>query len=257
MSAALSLLDEREVLIFDLDGTLVDSGPEIRATLDLALRDCGIAGVNEGDWVNLHSPLVNIVQDALTQRRVCATQVPAVLSAYGRRLARSGFELSAPYAGVQDFLSDRLRRGHRLAVCTNKGYAEAVRMLAHFGLLDFFHGVVGADSARAAKPDAAPLELLLQRLSAQPAQAVLVGDTHVDGQCAQNAGVAFLWHRLGYGDPALTADLAWADFDYWRALLPSRASGETQFRTANSVVMSSADHQGNGSSAEVGVPLIS
>jgi len=226
VSAALGLLDEREVLVFDLDGTLVDSGPEIRATLDLALRDCGIAGVNEDGWVNLHSPLVHIVQDALAQRHASAMHLPAVLAAYGRRLAGSGFELSVPYAGVQDFLSDRVRRGHRLAVCTNKGHAEALRMLAHFGLLDFFHGVVGADSARAAKPDAAPLELVLQRLDAQPAQAVLVGDTHVDGECARNAGVAFLWHRSGYGDPALTAAFALAAFDSWLTLLLGNAATE-------------------------------
>ena len=224
MSEALTLLDEREVLVFDLDGTLVDSGPDLRATLDLALRDCGIAGVNDGDWVNLHSPLAHIVQDALEQRQVSAMQVPAVIAAYRRRLALSDYELSAPYAGVQDFLSDRRRRGHRLAVCTNKVYDEAVRMLEHFGMLDFFARVVGADSARAAKPDAAPLELVLQGLDAQAGQAVLVGDTHVDGECARNAGVAFLWHRSGYGDPALTAAFAAAAFDSWPTLLLGQAA---------------------------------
>ncbi len=74
MRHALRILAEREVLVFDLDGTLVDSGPDIRGTLDLALRDCGIAGVAEDDWVNLHSPLADIVRDALARRQASAAQ---------------------------------------------------------------------------------------------------------------------------------------------------------------------------------------
>lgn len=218
MTHAWRILAEREVLVFDLDGTLVDSGPEIRATLDLALRDCGITGVAAQDTVNLHGPLVEIVQDALAQRQACAAQASAVITAYRRRLALSRHAQTIPYAGVQDFLSDCLRRGHRLAVCTNKGYADALLMLEHFGLRDFFHGVVGSDSAHAPKPDAAPLELLLARLQVTPAQAVLVGDTHVDAQCARNAGVDFVWHRPGYGDPVRTAALAAAAFDSWQDL---------------------------------------
>lgn len=221
MRHALRILAEREVLVFDLDGTLVDSGPDIRGTLDLALRDCGIAGVAEDDWVNLHSPLADIVRDALARHQASAAHSEAVLMAYRQRLARSRYERSIPYAGVKDFLSDCQRRGHRLAVCTNKAHAEALNMLVHFGLHDFFHGVVGADCARLPKPDAAPLELLLERLQAQPAQAVLVGDTHVDALCARNAGVDFVWHRPGYGDPALIAALASAAFDSWQELLAS------------------------------------
>lgn len=215
----LRILAEREVLVFDLDGTLIDSGPDIRGTLDLALRDCGIAGVAENDWVNLHSPLADIVQDALARRQVSLAHSDAVLTAYRQWLARSRYERSIPYAGVKDFLSDRQRSGHRLAVCTNKAYADAIKMLVHFGLHDFFFEVVGSDCARSPKPDAAPLELLLERLQAQPAQAVLVGDTHVDAQCARNAGVDFIWHRPGYGDPALTEALAAAAFDSWHELL--------------------------------------
>lgn len=217
MSVA-QLMAQHEVLVFDLDGTLVDSGPDIRGTLDLALRDCGIAGVTDDDWVNLHSPLADIVRDALVRREAPVERKDAVIATYRQRLAQSRYEKSNPYAGVKDFLADCQRRGHRLAVCTNKAHGEALKMLAHFGLHEFFSEVVGAECARLPKPDAAPLELLLERLEAFPAQAVLVGDTHVDAQCARNAGVDFVWHRPGYGDPALTAALASAVFDSWEEL---------------------------------------
>lgn len=219
MIDASQFLREREVLVFDLDGTLVDSAPDIRGTLDLALQDCGIAGVKAGDLVDLHSPLADIVHGALAQRGVAASQASGVIAAYRHRLALCNYENSAPYVGVKDYLAERLREGHRLAVCTNKIHAEALRMLGHFGLLGLFSTVVGADSAHSPKPHAAPMELVLQRLDAQPHQAVLVGDTHVDAQCARNAGVGFVWHRPGYGDPQQTAPLAHAAFDSWHGLL--------------------------------------
>lgn len=224
MSGAANLLRERNVLVFDLDGTLVDSAADIRGTLDLALRDCGIVGVGDEDTIDLFSPLPAIVSDALERRRVPVDHRDAVVGAYRSWLSRSSYERSVPYAGVKDFLADRQQRGQRLAVCTNKAHAEALRMLSHFGLLDFFQCVVGSDSAAAPKPDAAPLDMVLRHFQAAPAQAVLVGDTHVDALCARNAGVDFVWHRPGYGDTAHMAGLSVAAFDSWDSLLPGCAA---------------------------------
>lgn len=217
MSAA-RLLTERPVLVFDLDGTLVDSAGDIRATLDLALRDCGIAGVAAGDVVDLHSPLQAIVHDALARRGHTHSQAQAVVEAYRVRLEASAYERSAPYPGVVAFLTRCLERGQRLGVCTNKGHDSALRMLTHFDLLRFFDSVVGGDSAEAAKPDPAPLRRSLRELDASAQAAVLVGDTHVDALCAHNAGVDFIWHSAGYGQPAAAAPEPAGRFDCWREL---------------------------------------
>lgn len=217
MSAA-NVMARRPVLVFDLDGTLVDSAADIRATLDLALRDCGVCGVAADDVVDLHSPLRAIVHDALSQRGHAAELADAVVDAYRRRLAQSGYERSRPYAGVTDVLAQCQQRGQRLGVCTNKSHPEALRMLQFFDLLRYFSSVVGEGSAHAAKPDAAPLMLSLNELGAGARDAVLVGDTHVDALCAFHAGVDFIWHSAGYGRPQAPAPEPLARFGLWQEL---------------------------------------
>lgn len=217
MSAA-RVMREREALVFDLDGTLVDSAGDIRATLDQALRDCGIVGVAANDLVDLHSPLEDIVRDALTRRGQGTQQADAVVAAYRQRLAQSRYERSAPYPGVAAFLAHCVQRGQRLGVCTNKSHGGAIRMLAHFDLLKYFDSVVGSDSAHSPKPAAAPLQLSLRELGTTAPSALLVGDTHVDALCAHHAGVDFVWYSAGYGQPASPAPAPLAAFGSWQGL---------------------------------------
>lgn len=218
MSAA-TLMRQRPVLVFDLDGTLVDSAGDIEQTLSLALADCGLDPCAAAGLVDLHSPLETIVRGVLGGPDAPAGQADAVITAYGRRLARSRYERSAPYPGVAQFLWDAVRRGQRLAVCTNKRHTEALRMLAHFGLMKFFGPVVGADSADHPKPHPAPLDRVLDTLRADAAEAVLIGDTHVDAQCARNAGVDFVWHRRGYGQAQVATLPMAGSFDTFGELL--------------------------------------
>lgn len=224
MSAA-ALMRGRAVLVFDLDGTLVDSAGDLTATLDLALADCGLGGLAGSRLLDLHSPLEEIVRCVLAARGASEAFVVEVVSAYRRRLAQSSYHRSAPYADVPGFLRDCRQRGQRLAVCTNKRHGEALRMLAHFDLLPFFGAVVGADSAAHAKPHPAPLLLALQSLQANPDEAVLVGDTHVDAHCARNGGVDFVWHRRGYGSEQVHGLAMAGSFDAYDELRDEQVSG--------------------------------
>lgn len=208
-----ALVRSYPVLVFDLDGTLIDSAADIGRTLSLALQDCGLEPLDGERSPDLHSPFGEIVGGLLRARGLPSTLAERVMLAYRERLAVSAYPQSEPYPGVMPFLAERLRQGVRMAICTNKRQPEAVRMLGHFGLLDHFGAIVGADSTHAAKPHPAPLQMALAALGARPEQALMIGDTHVDALCARHGGVAFLWHRAGYGGARLMAGEMAASFD--------------------------------------------
>lgn len=90
-------------------------------------------------------------------------------------------------------------------------------MLHHFKLLPFFDSVVGSDSAASPEPAAAPLLMFLRELGTTAQGALLVGDTRVDALCAHHAGVDFVWHSAGYGQPAAPAREPVAVFGCWRS----------------------------------------
>lgn len=198
MNAA-RLMGACRTLVFDLDGTLIDTAADIRATLSLALLDCGLPALVPGEIPpDMYSPLRGIVAAQLESNGQSNTLVSDVVLAYERRFERQPYATAQLYPGVSGYLALRLRGGCRLAVCTNKRHTNAVAILAHFDLLQFFSHVVGSDSAARAKPDPAPLILALELLQADPAEALLVGDSHVDAACAQRSGVGFVWFRPAY-----------------------------------------------------------
>jgi 2-phosphoglycolate phosphatase len=198
MNAA-TLMNACQTLVFDLDGTLIDTAADIRATLSLALLDCGLPVLAPDEIPpDMHSPLRSIVAAQLASNGQDSTLVNDVVVAYERRFERQPHAASQLYPGVAHYLASRQHSGCRLAVCTNKRHANAVAVLARFDLLGFFSHVVGSDSAAHAKPDPAPLLLALELLQADPAEALLIGDSHVDASCAQRSGVGFVWFRPAY-----------------------------------------------------------
>ncbi|WP_372824937.1 HAD family hydrolase [Polaromonas sp.] len=206
-------------LVFDLDGTLVDSAPDIGNTLSMAMADCGLAPWPADTLLpNLFSTLPGIVQELLESRGESLAYVEPVVEAFRIRQQTSAFTASRPYPGVLAFLEACHKLGKRMAVCTNKRHGDAVKMLAHFKLQDYFSHVIGCDSAVRAKPDPAPLLMVLAHLGARPAEALLFGDTHVDALCAQKSEVGFVWHRGGYGGDEVLSHPVAASFHSFREL---------------------------------------
>ena len=234
MSAA-TLMGACQTLVFDLDGTLIDTAADICATLSLALLDCGLPALAPGEIPpDMHSPLHGIVAAQLASSGHESVLVSDVVLAYEQRSARQLHATSQVYPGVSRYLASRLRGGCRLAVCTNKRHANAVAVLAHYELLGFFSHVVGADSAAHAKPDPAPLLLALELLQADPAESLLIGDSHVDASCAQRSGVGFVWFRPAYPAGAVLQQPVIASFVNYAELEQSAQSAHTVDEAANS-----------------------
>ena len=192
---------DRSARVFDLDGTLVDTLPDLSRTLNAALADLGLPGVaTEVVRRSLHGGLEASVDSALQTLQAPVALRELLLSRYQAHYDTAPAQHSRPYPGVPELLERLRSRGDTLAVCTNKPQALAQRLLGCLGLASSFRVVVGADTCGQRKPHPAPLLHALDALGATPQQAVLVGDSAVDLACAEAAGVDCLLFAGGYGD---------------------------------------------------------
>ena len=219
MSAA-ALLASRKAIVFDLDGTLADTVPDLWLALNSALAECGLDPVPRALVLrSLHGGLEESAAAALQSQRATATALPALLQSYSRHYRQRAHAASALYAGVPALLAACRQRGHVMAVCTNKGRNDALALLARLGIAGYFANVTGGDTAGHAKPHPAPLLHALLELQVPPAQALLIGDSHVDALCAARAHVNFMLHGAGYGGAEALRHPAAARFLDYRELV--------------------------------------
>jgi len=200
LTAAAALFWSRPHRVFDLDGTLVDTLPDLSAALDQALIELGLPAVGQAVVRDsLHSGLEGSAAAALACLGAPAGQFPALVERYTRRYAGLNGAHARVYPGVRELLARLDARHEPLAVCTNKPEALACELLDRIGLLPHFKVVVGADTCAQRKPHPAPLLHALAGIGGEPHSGVLVGDSRHDVHCARAAGVASIFHDGGYG----------------------------------------------------------
>lgn len=212
----------RDVLLFDLDGTLVDSAQDIAAALTMVSRARG------GDAVSADTvrPLVSLGAATLVARALgpVATDDAADLAAFRTVLRAMPSDPAIVFPDVEQALATLAGQGWRMAVVTNKPEALAIALLETHRLDRFFAAVVGGDTASAPKPDPAPLHHALALLDATPDDALFVGDSDVDAGAAAALSIPLLVYSGGYGVDAIAADQAAGWFDHFDALPALAAS---------------------------------
>jgi len=191
-----------DVLAFDLDGTLVDSVPDLNYCLGEAFESLGLARSTERDtrdWVG--DGVEELVRRGL-ERSVPPAEADALVSTAIERFsacyARNLYVRSRLYPGVAETLDELRARGIRLACVTNKRLRFAEALLAQAALLDRFELVLGGDSVPEKKPSPMLLDTAAARLGIAPDVAVYVGDSYHDMHAAQAAGWRFVWASYGY-----------------------------------------------------------
>jgi phosphoglycolate phosphatase len=182
-------------IVFDLDGTLIDSAPDIHAIANrlLAARDLApIDLATARGFIGKGAPsFIAQLREALhLPESEQAQMLDEFLASYDDAVT-----LTRPYPGVETALSV-LARTYRLGICTNKPHRPCLAVLRHLGLEGFFEAVIGGDSLSVRKPDPRPLLATVERMGAGPT--AYVGDSEVDAETAQRAGVPFVLYTCGY-----------------------------------------------------------
>ncbi|WP_420348232.1 phosphoglycolate phosphatase [Pelagibius sp.] len=190
-----------EAVIFDLDGTLVDSAPDIHTAAAKLLTERGHASPDlstvKGFVGNGVAALVERLLDWAGETQDATARQAATLR-FHQIYQASPAALSRPFDSVPQTLQSLAGAGYRLGLCTNKPLAPARAVLAQLGLADPIEAVVGGDSLPVRKPDAEPLLHVARALGASPEAIVYVGDSEVDSATAQAAGIAFALFTEGY-----------------------------------------------------------
>lgn len=213
-------------VVFDLDGTLVDSVPDIAAAVNVALASAGFPMVSamqvadmmgNGAEVLIARALAAVapapVDDGLA-RRVHADY----LAAYDRAPCNE----SRLYPGVAEALAELSRNGTALGVCTNKPHNITLTVLERLGIAHCFRAVVGARPELRLKPAGDMLTGVLRELGAEAARSVMVGDNAADAGAAKAAGTRLILVQHGYGHGAdLTTMGADAVIPGFSGLLPA------------------------------------
>jgi phosphoglycolate phosphatase len=191
--------------LFDLDGTLVDTAPDLNAALSFALIRHGYQPADAAltrHWIGHGAQAM--VEQALGHQNQPPDDARNVLSAFLDYYQEHAAELSLPYPGVLDALGALRKRGALLGVVTNKRTTFSIAILAALGMREHFEVIVCGDTCAVPKPAAEPALHACRELGIVAADALFVGDSETDVLCARAAGCPIVCVRDGYnqGVPA-------------------------------------------------------
>ena len=186
----------RRAVVFDLDGTLADTAPDIRAVANGVLAERGAEPLSLAETIRfIGNGAPAFVARMRAARDLAERDEPAMLAAFLRGY-EDAHDLTRLYPGVLPALERIAASGVRMGICTNKPEAPARALLKHLGLSDVFGTVIGGDTLPVRKPDPAPLRAALAALEAD--ETLYVGDSEVDEATARAASVPFALFEHGY-----------------------------------------------------------
>ena len=194
--------------LFDLDGTLVDTAPDINAAMNTALRTAGLDPVSIAltrHWVGYGARV--LMQQALDHQNQPHHGLETLLADFLRYYETHIADHSSTYPGVRESLQALKRQGAGLAVVTNKLTRLAVPLLEALELTPLFDCIVCGDTAARPKPAPDPALFACQVLSLPVASVLFVGDSETDVSCARAAGCGVVCVADGYNHGVAAADL--------------------------------------------------
>lgn len=186
------------LVIFDLDGTLVDSAADIAEALNRTLEDWQLPRVPEATvltWIG--DGVRRLVEQAFTAAR-SDIDLDRVMPGFMRHYEACLLRSPRLYDGVVPALEALRARNVTLAICTNKPSAMVAPLLAHLGVQGFFARVLGGDSLPERKPSGVPLRHIAAAFGVAPTAALMVGDSITDYRAAVDAGMPVALVRYGY-----------------------------------------------------------
>lgn len=188
----------KKAILFDLDGTLTDSGEGIMNAASLALEHFGIPlPERECMRVFVGPPL----RDTLIKFGVPQDKTDEGIHVFRSYYSKKGILENFPYPGISDLLAKLQEAGHKLYVATSKPEVMAIRVLEHFGLSQYFDRICGAELDESRSTKAEVINYLLSQTD-HDAQLLMVGDTSFDVIGANAHGIPTIGVSWGYGSVA-------------------------------------------------------
>jgi len=211
-------------LVFDLDGTLVDTAPDLIAAANHALTGFGLAPVAGGllrPWIGYGARRMLVESLREQGSEWPEPEVDRLLERFLAFYERNIAAESRPFPGAVAALEKFRGAGARLAVCTNKREVLSRELLAALDLGHLFDALAGRDTFPVSKPHPDHLIGSIRRAGGEPDRAIMIGDTHVDVETARAASVPVIACTFGYSETPVRTLGADAVIDHFDELEPA------------------------------------
>ncbi len=186
-------------ILFDLDGTLVDTAPDLMAAHNHVMKKFGhrekklsdiksLAG--KGAWIMMQRAFRQEINDEKIKKEM----LKEFLDFYSQNIDRG----SKPISGVMEFLKWAKNKNIAMAICTNKQERLAIDLLKKLKMYEYFEYVAGSDTFSFNKPDPRHLTDVVEIIQGDLKKTIMVGDSEVDGKSAENAKIPFVLVKDGY-----------------------------------------------------------
>jgi phosphoglycolate phosphatase len=186
-------------IVFDLDGTLIDTAPDLIDTLNFILAQEGLPAIPYAAARNMIGGGAKVlIERALAADGRAADEIDRLYTTFVAHYAEHIADRSRPFPDVELTLEGLAAAGYRLAVCTNKLEWLSVRLLQTLKLTRYFAAICGQDTFGIQKPDPEVFRRTVLRAGGEPAQAVMVGDSQTDIRTARSAKVPIVAVDFGY-----------------------------------------------------------
>ncbi|HEU6440976.1 MAG TPA: phosphoglycolate phosphatase [Microvirga sp.] len=188
-----------KAIIFDLDGTLVDSARDLQDATNALLAEEGLRRITLDEVKSMIGDgAAKLVERAIVATGGDVARLPELVARFLEIYEANASCHTEAYPGVPQTLESLKRLGLLLAVVTNKPYAATIDILEALALRGFFDAVIGGDTLPERKPHPAPILMALRRLGVDPGAALMIGDNYHDVQAAHAAGVRACAVTYGY-----------------------------------------------------------
>ncbi len=205
-------LMQKQLLIFDLDGTLADTRADLTTGINLMRAHYGLPSLDMGVVTGyIGNGIRKLVERSLQGADVDVDEALALDKEF---YAEHMFDETALYPGVEEGLKTLADAGHALAVLSNKpGYPSRL-ILSHLGVNDLFFRIIGGGDVPNLKPAPDGIDVLMEESGLARENVWMIGDHHTDLEVAHNAGVKSAFVTYGIGHPGeFTADQTWRGFE--------------------------------------------
>jgi len=194
-------MNKNLTILFDLDGTLVDTAPDLMAAHNHVMKKYGknekkLSDIktlaSRGAWVMMQRSFKEEIKDEKTKKMM----VDEFINFYSKNINKE----SKPIKGIFEFLNWAKSKNISMGVCTNKREHLAVDLLKKIDMYKYFEYVAGADTFDSNKPDPKHLTNVVEIIGGNLKKTIMIGDSEVDSMSAQNARIPFVLIQGGYTD---------------------------------------------------------